>query len=102
MAPEPYVPQGWSITYSRCRVQSYEYRSTRSWRGIPVVHVAFGRWDGRRYQPARARGLIAVGDTAVGMVAVGIVAVGGVAACPVALRLSVAVLFSVVFWCVGV
>src|SRR5438552_11571249 len=102
MAPEPYVPQGWSITYSRCRVQSYEYRSTRSWRGIPVVHVAFGRWDGRRYQPARARGLIAVGDTAVGMVAVGIVAVGGVAAGPVALGLAAVGLVAVGLASVGV
>src|SRR3984893_16080562 len=65
----------------------HEYRSSQSWRGIPFVHVAIGRWEAGRYRPGRARGLIAVGDTAVGLVAVGVIAVGGIALGPVALGL---------------
>src|SRR5256885_1615463 len=82
MALQPHQPQGCGISYLRCRVWSYECRSNESWRGIPLVHVAFGRWDGGRYRPARARGLIAVADTAVGVVAAGLIAAGGVAVGP--------------------
>jgi hypothetical protein len=89
MADEPAVDQGCGITLGGAEVPNYEYRSTQSWRGIPLVHVAFGRWEGGRFRPARARGLIAVGDTAVGMVAVGIIAVGGVVVGPLALGLVV-------------
>src|ERR1700730_16882869 len=80
--------------YGRCSrrareqtMPGYDYRSTQSWRGIPLVHVAFGGREGSPYRPARARGLIAIGDTAVGVVAVGIVAVGVIAVGPVALGL---------------
>src|SRR5260370_24617569 len=63
-----------------------EYRSAQTWRGMPLVHIAFGsRGTDGRYHSGRARGLIAVGDTAMGVVAVGVVAVGVVAAGPVAL-----------------
>src|ERR1700730_2601855 len=79
MAREPSLRQGCGITFRGAEVPNHDYQSTQSWRGIPLVHVAFGRWEGSRYRPARARGLIAVGDTAVGMVAVGIIAVGGAA-----------------------
>jgi GLTT repeat (6 copies) len=79
MAHEPPVHQGCGISFRGAEVPNYEYRSTQSRQGIPLVHVAFGRWEGGRYRPAGARGLIAVGDTAVGMVAVGIIAVGLVA-----------------------
>ena len=58
-------------------VRSYEYRSRSMWGGVPIVHVAIGRRDASgRYRPARARGLVAVGDVAQGLVAVGGVAVG--------------------------
>ena len=38
---------------------AFEYRSAQSWRGIPLIHIAFGRREGGRYRAARARGLIA-------------------------------------------
>src|ERR1700726_3453016 len=76
MAREPSLGQGCGITFRGAEVPNHDYRSTQSWRGIPLVHVAFGRWESGRYRPAAARGLIAVGDTAVGMVAGGIVAAG--------------------------
>lgn len=57
---------------------SYEYKSKRSWRGMPLVHVniGFGR---------SAKGVIAIGLAAKGIVAIGlllsagIVAIGGIA-----------------------
>src|SRR2546429_6176861 len=60
----------------------FEYRSSESWRGMPLVHVAFGHREGGRYHAARACGAIAVGDTAVGVVAVGVVAAGVLARAP--------------------
>jgi len=53
-------------------MRGFEYRSAEGWRGIPLIHIAFGSREGGRYQPRRAIGLIAVGDTAIGMVAVGV------------------------------
>ena len=69
-----------------------EYRSIRTWRGLPLVHVTLGgrNIDGR-YQVGRARGVIAVGGIAVGFVAVGGVAVGLVSAGGVSLGLFAAV-----------
>ena len=52
-------------------MRGFEYRSAEGWRGVPVIHIAFGSWEGGRDRPGRAIGLIAVGDTAMGMVAVG-------------------------------
>ena len=69
-----------------------EYRTTRTWRGLPLVHVALGgrNIDGR-YRVGRARGVVAVGGVAVGFVAVGGVAVGLVSAGGVSLGLFAAV-----------
>src|SRR5690348_5220835 len=63
-----------------------EYRSRRTWRGIPLVHVARG-WRGPdgRYHAGQARGIVAVGGVAVGVIAVGGVAVGVISAGGVAL-----------------
>ena len=63
-----------------------EYRSRRTWRGIPLVHVARG-WRGPdgRYHTGHARGIVAVGGVAVGVIAVGGVAVGVISAGGVAL-----------------
>jgi hypothetical protein len=58
-------------------MRGFEYRSAEGWRGIPVIHIAFGAFEGGRYRPRRATGLIAMGDTAIGMVAVGLLAIGG-------------------------
>src|SRR5215469_785859 len=66
-----------------------EYRSQQTWRGMPLVHVAFGpRRLGIPRQPGHARGVIAVGDRAVGIVAVGAVALGVIAVGPVAIGLA--------------
>jgi hypothetical protein len=57
---------------------SLEYRSPVAWRGLPLIHIAFGpRQAGDSAR--RARGVIAVGYTAQGLLAVGIVALGIVA-----------------------
>lgn len=69
-----------------------EYRSSRTWRGLPLVHVALGGRDiDGRFQVGRARGVVAVGDIAVGFVAVGGVAVGLLSAGGVSLGLFAAV-----------
>lgn len=58
-------------------VSTREYRSVRTWRGLPLVHVAMGgRGADGRFRVGRARGVIAVGGVAAGVVAVGGVAVG--------------------------
>ena len=49
---------------------SYEYKSERTWRGMPLLHVNIG------YGVKRARGVIAIGNFAKGIVAVGFVARG--------------------------
>ncbi|MBM4016301.1 MAG: serine/threonine protein kinase [Planctomycetes bacterium] len=63
--------------FARCMAalqagQRYEWRSTASLLGRPLVHVHFARWRER----AVARGWIAIGSRAVGVVAIGNVAVG--------------------------
>lgn len=51
----------------------YEYKSARTWRGMPLLHVNIGLG---RYA---ARGVVAIGNVAVGIVALGFAAVGVVA-----------------------
>lgn len=48
----------------------YEYKSQKSWRGLPLVHVHIG------FRPVRAKGVIAIGNVAQGIIAIGIVGVG--------------------------
>ncbi len=57
----------------------YEYRSPRTWLGVPLVHVRTGRRGSGA--PARvARGWLAIGDVALGGVALGqVAAVGAIA-----------------------
>lgn len=52
------------------RQLSFEYKSSRTFRGIPLVHVNVGA--GRR----TARGIVAVGNKAVGVLSVGFLSVG--------------------------
>lgn len=59
---------------------SFEYKSKRSWRGLPLVHVNIGFGK-------RAKGVIAIGLTAKGIVAVGIAALGVIAVAPVGIGL---------------
>lgn len=62
-----------------------EYRSKQMWRGVPIIHVASGFGQSGGFEPATARGVIAVGDIAQGVIAVGLVAVGVVALGPMSL-----------------
>jgi hypothetical protein len=95
--------QVWRLAAKGDQRMALEYRSAQTWRGMPLVHVAFGsRGTDGRYHSGRARGLIAVGDTAMGVVAVGVVAVGVVAAGPVALGLIAAGVVAVGLVSVGV
>lgn len=48
----------------------YEYKSKRSWRGLPLVHVNVGIGF------YRAKGVIAVGNIACGLLSVGVLSVG--------------------------
>ncbi|KAA8998804.1 helix-turn-helix transcriptional regulator [Paenibacillus spiritus] len=48
----------------------YEYKSRRTWFGVPLVHVNLGR--GIRV----AKGIVAVGTVSVGVISVGVVALG--------------------------
>jgi hypothetical protein len=54
--------------------EGFEYRSTREFRGWPLVHIAFGIDRSGRIRTAK--GIVAVGQRAVGGVAVGILALG--------------------------
>ena len=48
----------------------YEYKSQKSWRGMPLVHIHIG------LKPMRAKGVIAIGNIAQGIIAIGIVGMG--------------------------
>ena len=65
-SPEPQIQE----IKPRRFVFEYEYKSARTVRGIPLVHINFGL--GRR----TARGIIAIGNKAVGVVSIGFLAVG--------------------------
>jgi len=54
--------------------EGYEWKSSRTWRGSPLVHVAYG--IGRDGRLRTARGVIAIGQRAVGCIAIGIIARG--------------------------
>lgn len=63
---------------------SYEYKSKRSWRGLPVLHVniGFGR---------QAKGVIAIGLTAKGIVVIGLAGLGVITLAPVGIGLLLSV-----------
>jgi serine/threonine protein kinase len=52
-----------------------QYRSVRSFRGLPLVHISFAM-DPETGRPATARGWLAIGGRAVGGIAIGGVALG--------------------------
>lgn len=64
---------------------TYEYKSKKSWKGLPLVHVHIG------FKPVRAKGVIAIGNIAQGIVAIGIVGVGVVTLAAVGIGLLLAV-----------
>ena len=69
----------------------YEYRSSATLFGLPLVHVVLG-WavDPTTARLRVAKGIIAVGHVALGVVALGGLAVGGVAIGGLALGLALA------------
>ncbi len=82
-APDP----GWTPTRGgrrrsrRRRRPDFEYRSTRTLWGLPLIHIAHNREHHSFHETpaAVARGIVAIGDVAIGLVAIGGFAVGGVA-----------------------
>lgn len=48
----------------------YEYKSERTWLGLPLVHIRFG------YGLPLAKGIIAIGNTAMGLIAIGGLSLG--------------------------
>ncbi len=65
--------QGWTPTRggrrrSPRRRPDFEYRSTRTVWGLPLIHIAH---DAGGERMALARGIVAIGDMAVGLVAIG-------------------------------
>ncbi len=57
--------------------RDYEYRSSRTFLGWPLVHVALSR-DPEGMRMRVARGVIAIGDIAIGGVAIGGLSFGGI------------------------
>lgn len=55
----------------------YEYKSKKTFMGMPLVHVNIG------LRPVRAKGVIAIGNAAQGMIAIGIVGLGIITLAPV-------------------
>lgn len=53
------------------RPYSYEFKSKRTWFGLPLVHINIGRG------PRVAKGIVAIGNISVGAVSLGLVAMGG-------------------------
>lgn len=63
-------------------VPGYEYKSRRSWHGLPLVHINFG-YTRYGFGLRRAKGVIAIGNIATGIVAlggfsIGVVSLGGI------------------------
>jgi hypothetical protein len=52
----------------------YEYKSSRTIFGLPLIHIVYGLGPGGRLKPAK--GFIAIGNFAIGVVAVGGFALG--------------------------
>ena len=57
--------------------RDYEYRSSKTFFGLPLVHIASSR-DPAGKRMRVARGIIAIGDIAIGVVAVGVFSFGGI------------------------
>ncbi|WP_144426322.1 hypothetical protein [Methylobacterium sp. ARG-1] len=58
-------------------MRAFEYRSARTWMGLPLVHIVYGPIWLTGFRPAC--GILAVGNLAIGVVAIGGIAVGGLA-----------------------
>lgn len=63
----------------------YEYKSERTFMGLPLVHINIG------FKPVRAKGIIAIGNAAQGIIAIGIAGVGIITLAPVGVGLLLAI-----------
>lgn len=63
----------------------YEYKSSKTFMGLPLIHVNIG------LRPVRAKGVIAIGNAAQGIIAIGLAAVGVIALAPVGVGLLLAI-----------
>ena len=63
----------------------YEYKSQKSWLGMPLVHIHIG------IKPVRAKGVIAIGNIAQGIIAIGIVGMGVITLAVVGVGLLLAI-----------
>lgn len=75
--------QGTRIIIEKVRL-SYEYKSRKTWRGLPLVHVNIGFGK-------RAKGVIAIGLVSQGIVAIGLVGIGVIALAPIGVGLLLAI-----------
>lgn len=64
---------------------SYEYKSKKTFMGLPLVHIHLG------LKPVRAKGVIAIGNAAQGIIAIGIVGLGVITLAPVGVGLLLAI-----------
>lgn len=64
---------------------SYEYKSKKTFMGLPLMHIHFG------LKPVRAKGVIAIGNAAQGIIAIGIVGLGVITLAPVGVGLLLAI-----------
>ena len=62
----------------------YEYKSKKTFMGLPIVHINIG------FKPVRAKGVIAIGNAAQGIIAIGIAGVGVITLAPVGVGLLLA------------
>lgn len=63
----------------------YEYKSKKTFLGMPLVHVNIG------LRPMRAKGVIAIGNAAQGIIAIGIAGLGIITLAPVGVGLLLAI-----------
>lgn len=63
----------------------YEYKSEKTFMGLPLVHVNLG------LKPVRAKGVIAIGNAAQGIIAIGIVGLGVITLAPIGVGLLLAI-----------
>lgn len=63
----------------------YEYKSKKTFMGLPLVHIHFG------LKPVRAKGVIAIGNAAQGIIAIGIVGLGVITLAPIGVGLLLAI-----------
>jgi hypothetical protein len=64
-----------SMPYWATRGSVFHYKSKRTWRGLPLVHVNIG-WGAKKAKGVLAIGNIATGILSIGLISRGILAIG--------------------------